>query len=696
MKRYILSLSLSFLLLSVFAGTVEKTYIFSNYKTNRQGIYTILSFENTTLMGKTGEPALPFHPVSLMLPPGEKAVSMTLTFEEETIIPGAFLLFPMQEARPLSKGSSGEFVRNETVYRSSQPYPSQAFTTVQTQYMNGYAFALAAFTPVKYNPASGTVTIYKKVTVHIETAYDNKSLEALKNLSSSKNAGKRVKAFTQNPEEMERYSRNKSSSSGYQLLIITSPEHVSGFDDLVAMYNNKGIVTQVASTLDISTTMTGQDLQEKIRNYIVQEYQNNSIEYVLLGGDVELIPYRGFYCYVVSGSGYEDWNIPADLYYSSLDGNWNTNGDSKWGEPGEDDLLPEVAVGRLPFSNSTELAAMVHKSIAYQTDPVLGEFDRPLMVGEHLYDDPMTEGGDFMDLLINDHNDNGYFTYGIPSADNDIEKLYDISNIWQWTPDSLLAKINRGKSFIHHLGHSNSMYMMRLYIWDITNENFSLVNGVDHNYTLAYTQGCDAGSFDQSDCIAEAAVAIDNFLAAGIFNSRYGWFNQGTTDGPSQHLQREFVSALYHPNSPIYEIGAVQVQSKIMTAPFVGLPGEFEPGAQRWCFYDCNLLGDPAMTIWTHDPSTGIVSETTPLNFSVYPNPAKDKVTVSVNAGSGNALRISVFNSLGQEITELKPVASGPGTVHAEFSVSGFQPGVYFCKVETNSFTGIRKIIVTK
>lgn len=50
MKRYILSLSLSFLLLSVFAGTVEKTYIFSNYKTNRQGIYTILSFENTTLM----------------------------------------------------------------------------------------------------------------------------------------------------------------------------------------------------------------------------------------------------------------------------------------------------------------------------------------------------------------------------------------------------------------------------------------------------------------------------------------------------------------------------------------------------------------------------------------------------------------------------------------------------------------------
>ena len=41
------------------------------------------------------------------------------------------------------------------------------------------------------------------------------------------------------------------------------------------------------------------------------------------------------------------------------------------------------------------------------------------------------------------------------------------------------------------------------------------------------------------------------------------------------------------------------MMSKIKTAPWVGLPGEFEPGAQRWVHYDCNALGDPALKIWT-------------------------------------------------------------------------------------------------
>jgi len=83
----------------------------------------------------------------------------------------------------------------------------------------------------------------------------------------------------------------------------------------------------------------------------IQEYEDRGISYVLIGGDKEVVPYRGFYCYVQSGSGYSDPGIPADLYYSALDGTWNDDGDTLWGEPGEDDLYPEVAVGRLTFSS---------------------------------------------------------------------------------------------------------------------------------------------------------------------------------------------------------------------------------------------------------------------------------------------------------------------------------------------------------
>ena len=153
---------------------------------------------------------------------------------------------------------------------------------------------------------------------------------------------------------------------------------------------------------------------------------------------------------------------------------------------------------------------------------------------------------------------------------------------------------------MHHVGHSNYTYAMKMGNSDITNANFSLANGINHNYTIVYTHGCMCGGFDASDCIAEKMIGIDNFAVAFIGNSRYGWFNQGTTDGPSQHLHREFIDAIYYDS--LYHIGMAHLKSKSETAPFVDITGEFEPGATRWCFYDNNLLGDPMMAVWTEEP----------------------------------------------------------------------------------------------
>jgi hypothetical protein len=101
-------------------------------------------------------------------------------------------------------------------------------------------------------------------------------------------------------------------------------------------------------------------------------------------------------------------------------------------------------------------------------------------------------------------------------------------------------------------------------------------------------------------------VGIDNFAVAFVGNSRYGWFNQGTTDGPSEHLHREFLDALYHDS--LYHIGMAHLKSKSETAPFVEISGEFEPGATRWCFYDNYVLGDPMMAMWTEEPYIPVVS----------------------------------------------------------------------------------------
>ncbi|MCK4654336.1 MAG: T9SS type A sorting domain-containing protein [Candidatus Cloacimonetes bacterium] len=580
------------------AEIIEKTFFFDKYEISEINEYQIINFNNTLPTGKIGEPVLPYHSVSLMLPPGEIAESIEIIGENEKQIPGNFQLYPQQHSRPISKGNSGEFQKNEKIYASEEQYPARLSGELTTQYSNGYAFGLSTFTPLMYIPSRGRVSYFQKVTVKITTNPDSRSSKAMENLRSSNEVLNRVSNFAQNPEMISRYPFPTNRDDEYQLLIITPSQFENDFQDLIELYLIRGILTEITTTEFINSSMPGQDLQEKIRNYIIQEYQDNGIEQVLLAGDVEHVPYRGFYCYVDSGGGYEDDDIPADLYYSALDGTWNDDGDNLWGEIDEDDLLPEISVGRMSFSNLSELNIMFNKTISYQNTPVLGELQKLLLAGEHMYSNPLTWGGDFLDLLIGFHDDNGYTTNGIP-VDHDYETMYD-RDLGSWSATQLINKINEGKAFIHHAGHASTNYCMRMNTSDITNTNFSLVNGVDHNFTHVYTHGCLSGAFDSDDCIAEYMVKIDNFAAAFVGNSRYGWFNEGQTEGPSLHLHREFVDALY--SDKTCWIGSAHLESKIDTSPWVTAPGQWEEGALRWCFYGCNVLGDPALSIWTDEP----------------------------------------------------------------------------------------------
>jgi len=65
------------------------------------------------------------------------------------------------------------------------------------------------------------------------------------------------------------------------------------------------------------------------------------------------------------------------MYYACLDGNWNADGDSLWGEafysvfdPGDDaDLYAEVFVGRIPVSTLEEADILVDKTSATRPPP---------------------------------------------------------------------------------------------------------------------------------------------------------------------------------------------------------------------------------------------------------------------------------------------------------------------------------------
>src|SRR5258708_39188882 len=99
----------------------------------------------------------------------------------------------------------------------------------------------------------------------------------------------------------------------------------------------------------------GADDAEGIRRFIRDAYQRWGVQYVLLGGDTELIPTR-----LARTIFYNGEFIATDMYYSCLDGNWNADGDSTYGEgfyssanPGTNpDRPPTGRVGPAPANTA--------------------------------------------------------------------------------------------------------------------------------------------------------------------------------------------------------------------------------------------------------------------------------------------------------------------------------------------------------
>ena len=630
------------LMVSLFttAQTIEKTYYLGQPSISQIQGYEQIQFKDCMQSALAGQPSLPWHSVSLMLPQVTEAASIEVELSDFQTLEGCHNLYPYQTALTYSNPVRKEFVKDEVLYASKSVYPAQAYGKLSTQYMNGVGFAFSAFTPVQYVPGTGEVRYATKATVRVTTTAAKTDHSRMLWLNGDN--ATRAKKLAQNPEMLQTYNTRDRLIGGYELLLVTRQQWVSAFDEYVTFYLARGLRTHVVALETILSTMSGRDDAEKLRNFIIQEYEENGIMMVNLAGDVPDIPYRGFYCHVDSGDGYDDSGIPSDLYYAALDGTWNDNDNNLWGEIGEDDLLPEIGIGRLCFSNQTELDNMLHKSMTYQAEPVLGEFRKVIMAGEHLYDEPyLSNGSQYLELLIGTHDDNGYTTTGIPE-DYDFTRLYYEEG--NWSGSNLRNAINAGTQYVHHDGHANSEYVAGWVNSDITDANFYGPNGVDHNYTFFHTSGCICGNFPEN-CILERMTQIANFAVATFGNSRFGWFNEGQTEGPAIHLHRETEDAYYHDRIPYG--GMALRKAKIQTAPWVTAPGQWEEGALRWNFYDLNMLGDVACSPWHDEPFTPYVE----LEYGeeYFPGMTSMDVTVTDNNGVGlKNFRCALFHGLDQ------------------------------------------------
>jgi len=610
------------------AQTVQKTYHFDNPAVSVVGGYDVISFDGTIGLGEVGKATLPGQHVSLLLPPNTEANEIAVEYSDFVELEGTFNLLPYQQARPLSSTEPLVLERNEEFYGSEAVYPEKTYSKVSTQFMNGCSFAFAQFTPVRYVPASGKVSYAKTVTVTVDVKASRADKSRLLWMTPEVQA--RVERMAQNPEAVAEYKTRGRSIGGYELLVITPQEWVSHFDEYVAFYEARGLRTHVTALEDILNSFEGRDDAEKVFNYTKQEYEDNGIMMMLLGGDAGLVPWRALYCYV--SDEYID-NLPADMYFGCFDTNWDEDNNGLWGEVGEDDLMPEVGVGRMPFNNETQFNNMMHKTLEYQSNPVLGEFNTVILGAEHMGDGYY--GSSDIERLIGVNSDFGYTTVGIPE-DYEFVKIYE-NGPTGWSGAIFRNAINEhGGQYVFHCGHANTDYVAGWYVNSTNDASFGQLNGVTHNYGFFNSHGCICGDFTHT-CMLERLVNISTGFVATTGNSRYGWY-QPWGDGMAAHLNREFVDAYYNDRLPY--IGTAFVEMKIMTAPYVATPWG-DDGAMRWNLYDINILGDVAVCPWLDEPFRPELSYESAINLGS----AATTVEVRKDGVAQSNFRCSIFHN---------------------------------------------------
>jgi Peptidase family C25/FlgD Ig-like domain/FG-GAP-like repeat len=459
------------------------------------------------------------------------------------------------------------------------------------------------------------------------------------------------------------------AGSAVSFLIITDEEMAPEFQRLADFKTAIGMPTSVVTTQFIEAySRNGADLQDTIRMFTRDAYELWGTEYLLLGGDTDIIPARyvdnSFFPTIGSTL------IPVDLYFAGLDGNWNDNGNARYGEPyttyaGDDfaDFAEEVYLGRATVSTLADAAVFVDKVIGYESAGSDADWaNRALFAAEVLFPVeypvlPATmEGAEFSEEIID--------SLLTVCTDMEYTRMYEAEFPYVMeaplTVASLIDTLNTGRyGIFNQIGHG---FYFNMSVGDgnfMTGDADNLRNG-DHLF-LMYSLNCASAAFDYS-CLMERLVQNPNGGSIASIGASRAAFP--TT---SNSYQQQFFDHLFCQEDN--RLGRLIALSRL---PF--LANTYLNRVDRWTFQNYTLLGDPTVRIWTSTPNTVVLD--TPTSMDLGPNTVA--ITVSDTLGvfvpgvsvcltkAGDDVASGVTDALGQ--VNLDFLATSPGTVDVMIS----------------------------
>lgn len=470
--------------------------------------------------------------------------------------------------------------------------------------LNGMYYLSFMVCPFEYDSTTQTLWFIPTIQLSIELKSVRKKLS---NISNSQYTRCFQDVFVNDDEleilyhynERERATSTVSDSIDY--LLITSNALKPYFCPLLSWKKQKGIKSILLTTEEIYAQYSGISPQSKIKQAIKHYSNNHALQYVLLGGDIDIVPSQNcFIKYDRTDTTFID-STPTDYYYANLQTmNWDANGNGIYGEVEDSlDLFPTVAVTRIPVSNAIAAMTIVNRIIQYEREPDIENWnDTILMSGYHTVEQngqqvcrAQYKSNWLYQYYIAPYWDGGRFQFFITGDDFNDGLDHPLTSV------SLQERFSKGYLLANILTHGTEL------CWALPNSDYDIVDAsslINSKPTIIVTSACKTNAFDYNyTCLSEAFLKNPNSNVLGYVGcSRYGWSNASDFYlGPSNQCSGYFYHRLFTMEEPCF--GNVATWMKLdmlmhnMSYNYV----------YRWLLYGINPLGDPETPIFTSRPN---------------------------------------------------------------------------------------------
>ena len=326
-----------------------------------------------TATGPEGAPAIPIFRRIVAVPQGAGVSLLDLDVSYGETISNV-LMYPVQvevsDDSHTGDQGSGEvgdftdrpFVRDDSAYQRNAFVPEQPVTVLPIGRMRDLELAQVSVAAAQYNPVTRELRLVENVSFGIDFNGGSGYFLTQRAVGAFESASFDLYGGALNAGNLLQFvdpAVFPLNCVGSELLIVTHQDFRAAADDLAGWKREKGISTRVVSTDSIVDTGDSMSTQRtKIKDFIQTQYNECLVRlsYVLLIGDAEYIP--AWYRTIKIGSDNEQ-DAGTDLDYALLD----TGGAFSF------DILPDVAIGRMPVDTLSQAQTVVDKTINYEKSP---------------------------------------------------------------------------------------------------------------------------------------------------------------------------------------------------------------------------------------------------------------------------------------------------------------------------------------